>query len=263
MIGVTAWPDQKLIKAEPETLIWVEPLPDSGREVVKLYRNRASLDPLRRLFVPYRVEREYRLLERLFDGGVPCPEPLRWSHGNNARHGRHELLATREIPRAIPLKSRLRSARPIPDLAALFSLARRMHDCGVSHGAFYPANILVSSNSRGEEELHIIDLAHGCSFAQGIVGTRPADYDLLDMLRAIARLAPIDDCEHWLEGYGTGTRHARKLLWMLETHLIERPWRHLHRAETDVRAAWDRFTRPAAIQASATERQIPRHRPPR
>lgn len=263
MIGAEARPDQILIKAEPGTLIWIEHLPDGGREVVKLYRSRGSLDPLRRLFVRYRVEREYRLLEKLFDGGVPCPEPLRWSHGNNARHGRHELLATREIPRTTPLKSRLSGARPMPDLAALFRLARRMHNCGVSHGAFYPANILVSSNTRGEEELHIIDLAHGCSFAQGIVGTRPADFDLLDMLRAIERVVPIDDCARWLEGYGTGTEHVRKLLWMLETHRIERPWRHLHRAETDARAAWDRFTRPAATRASAAEPQTPRHTQPR
>jgi tRNA A-37 threonylcarbamoyl transferase component Bud32 len=263
MIGAAAWPDQKLIKAEPETLIWDEPLPGGGRAVVKLYRNRGAFDPVRRLFVPYRVEREFRLLETLFVCGVPCPEPLRWSQGDNARHARHELLATREIPRAVPLKSRLRGARPAPDLAPLFGLARKMHDCGVSHGAFYPANILVSPGPGGREELHIVDLAHGCGFSRGIVGTRPADFDLLDMLRAIERVAPIDDCKYWLEGYGTGSDHVRELMSMLVKHRIERPWRHLHRAETDARAAWDRFSRAAASRGSAAAPQIPRDTQPR
>ena len=263
MMVTTAWLDQKLIKAEPDTLIWAEPLPDGGREVVKLYRRRGALDPVRRAFVPYRVERECRLLERLFDAGVPCPQPLRWSHGNNARHGRYELLATREIPRATPLKSCLRGAQPTSDLAPLFGLARRMHACGVAHGAFYPANILVSTSPAGEDALHIIDLAHGCRFSRSIVGTRPADYDLLDMLRAIERVAPIADCPRWLEGYGTGEEHIRKLLWMLETHFIERPWRHLRRAETDTRSAWDRVTRTAASRAREEAPQSPRHSQPR
>lgn len=254
--------EETLIKAEPRTLIWAESLPSGGRAVVKLYRLRGSLDPLRRLFVPYRVEREYRLLAKLFDGGVPCAKPLGWSHGNNSRHGRHELLTTREIPRTTPLNLRLRGARPIRDLTPLFRLARQMHDCGVSHGAFYPANILVSSDAEGGMELRIIDLAHGCSFSRGIVGTRPADFDLLDMLRAIERVAPIDGCARWLEGYGAGTEHVRKLMSMLETHRIERPWRHLQRAETDTRAAWDRLSRPAATRASEAGPRIPRHTRP-
>jgi len=263
MMVTTAWLDQKLIKAEPDTLIWAEPLADGSREVVKLYRRRGALDPVWRMFVPYRVEREYRLLDRLFKSGVPCPQPLRWSQGRNARHGRHELLATREIPRATPLKSRLRGARATPDLAPLFGLARRMHECGVSHGAFYPANILVSTNPAGGDVLHVIDLTHGCSFSRGIVGTRPADFDLLDMLRAIERVAPIDDSAQWLEGYGSGTDHIRKLMSMLETHRIERPWRHLHRAEADARAAWDRLTRAGSSRAQAAGPQIPPRNQPR
>lgn len=262
-MATAAWPDQELIKAEPGTLIWAERLPDGGRAVVKLYRDRGLLDPLRRLVVPYRVEREYRLLEKLFEAGVPCPQPLRWSHGNNACHGRHELLATREIPRTTPLKSCLRGVQPTSGLAPLFGLARRMHACGVAHGAFYPANILVSTSPGGEDALHLIDLAHGCSFASDIVGTRPADFDLLDMLRAIERVTPIDDCMQWLEGYGTGTDHVHKLMSMLEAHRIVRPWRHLRRAETDTRAAWDSLTRAGASRAPEEGPQIPRRIQPR
>lgn len=262
MTDATAWPNEHLIKAEPGTLIWTEPLQDGGREVVKLYRDRGLLDPLRRLVVPYRAEREFGLLQRLFDAGVSCPEPLRWSHGNDSRHGRHELLATREISQTMPLKSRLRVA-PGSELAPLFRLARQMHESGVSHGAFYPANILVSTGSAGENDLHVIDLAHGCGFSNGIVGTRPADFDLLDMLRAIERVAPIDDRMRWLEAYGSGTEHVRKLMSMLETHRIERPWRHLRRAETDTRATCHRLTRPDSSQAPEAGPQIQRRIPPR
>ncbi|HEX9707623.1 MAG TPA: hypothetical protein VGA24_08295, partial [Steroidobacteraceae bacterium] len=161
------------------------------------------------------------------------------------------MLATREIPQTMQLKLRLRGARQVPDLAPRFRLARQMHDCRVSHGAFYPAKILVSYNPAGREELHVIELAHGCSYSRGIAGTRPADFDLLDMLRAIERVAPIHDCALWLERYGTGAEHVRKLMSMLVAHRIDRPWRHLHRAETDTRAAWERLTRPAATRASA------------
>lgn len=244
--------NQRLIKAEPCTLIWSEPLPGGGRAVVKMYRRRGYFDPIRRLFVPYRVDREFRMLAKLHQSRVPCPEPLRWSQGWSARHGRFEMLATREIPATMPLKERLlRAPNAVPDLVPLFRLARQMHDCGVSHGAFYPANILVPVQSAGAPRFHVIDLAHGCSFSRGIAGTRPADFDLLDMLRAVERVAPLDDCALWIEGYSTGAAHVRRLLAMLMAHRIERPWRHLHRAETDTRAAWDRLSRPAASRASA------------
>ena len=54
--------DETLIKAENRTLIWSEPLASGGRAVVKMYRRRGLIEPLRRLVVPYRSEREYRLL---------------------------------------------------------------------------------------------------------------------------------------------------------------------------------------------------------
>jgi len=235
--------DQTLLKAEDKTLIWTEPLPDGGRAVVKMYRRRGFLDPVRRWFVPYRVEREYRLLARLFEAGVPCAEPLRWAHGTNRRHGRHELLVTREIPSTAPLRDLLRgNAASAPDLAPLFAIARRMHDAGVAHGAFYAPNILVTVPAGDPASFHVIDLAHGCRFSRAITGTPPADYDVLDMLRSIERVMPIDDRERWVTAYGLTALGTARLLGQLEGYRLERPWRHFRRAATDAREALDRLT---------------------
>ena len=109
--------NETLIKAEPRTLIWSQPLAGGERVVVKMYRRRSVLDPLQRLVVPYRAEREYRLLAWMRRCGIPCPEPIRWSQGNDRRHGRHDILVTHEIPFSTPLSDLLKRARPrIPDL---------------------------------------------------------------------------------------------------------------------------------------------------
>jgi len=241
--------DQTLLKAEDKTLIWTEPLPDGGRAVVKMYRRRGFLDPLRRWFVPYRVEREYRLLARLFEAGVPCAEPLRWTHGTNRRHGRHEELVTREIPSTAPLRDVLRgNPSAPPDLAPLFAIARRMHDAGVAHGAFYAPNVLVTVPVASPPRFHVIDLAHGCRFARAITGTPPADYDVLDMLRSIGRVMPIDDRARWVAAYGLGEEGTRRLLDKLAGHRLERPWRHFRRAETDAREFVSSVFRPRSAR---------------
>lgn len=227
---------QTLVKVEDRTLIWSEPLPDGTRAFFKMYRRRGFLDPLRHWFVPYRVEREYRLLARLHASGVPCTEPIRWSQGRNRHHGWHEILVTREIPSAVPLKDHLR-ANPAgaPDLAPLFALARRMHAAGVAHGAFYAANVMIGVPAGNPASFHLIDFAHGCRFAKDIAGTPPADYDVLDMLRSIERVMPIDDRERWVLGYGLDAKETVRLLAKLPGHRLERPWRHIRRIETDAR----------------------------
>jgi hypothetical protein len=210
-----------------------------------MYRRRGVLDPLRRWFVPYRVEREYRLLARLHEAGVPCAEPLRWSHGSSRRHGRHELLVTREIPSTVPLRELLRGGpASAPDLAPLFAIARRMHDAGVAHGAFYAPNILVTAPAENPARFHVIDLAHGCRFSRAITGTSPADYDVLDMLRSIERVMPIDDRRRWLDAYGLGADGTARLLEKLGGHRLERPWRHFRRMETDARELLSRALGP-------------------
>jgi tRNA A-37 threonylcarbamoyl transferase component Bud32 len=240
MTPADATPEHRLIKAEPGTIVWSEPLAGGGRAVVKLYRHRPVHDPLRRWFLAYRAEREYRILEILHRQGVACPEPLRWSHGRDRAYGRHELLATREIEGAVPLVDLLDLAAA-PSLTPLFAIARRMHECGVAHGAFYPRNILVTRPVGQPAGYHLIDFAHGRRFRRSIVGSRPADYDLLDLLRMVARQAPVKDADAWLAGYGLAGAPASALLDRLATHRIERPWRHLRRIATDACVIRDRL----------------------
>jgi hypothetical protein len=264
MPGVTR---ETLIKAEQCTLIWSEPRADGGREVIKLYRRRPLADPVRRCFVRYRVEREFHLLAHLFSHAVPCPEPLRWRRERNRAHGRYELLATRELPGTLPLVDLMRASgpSPVPDLAPLFALARRIHECGVSHGAFYPTNILVSVPVTRSPRYFVIDMAHACRFPGSIVGTRPAEFDLFDMLCGIARRQTLDDCGRWLADYGLEAGVADRLLLELRSHRLERPWRHIRRAETDTRAVWRRITgwaKPAASRTSASTPRIPRNKRP-
>ena len=239
MITAELGSGQRLIKGEPKTLIWSEPLPGGGRAVVKMYLRRPFFDPVRRWILPYRAEREFRLLAYLHQNDLPCAEPLWWSHGRDPVHGRHELLATREIAGAVPLVDMLRAAgrAPLPDLTPLFRIARRLHECGVSHGAFYPTNILVTAPASRKPAFHVVDMAHGCRFASDIVGTRPAEFDLLDMMQCIARKQPLMDCALSLVGYGLDVRTSERLMTRLRDHRLERPWRHLRRAETDSRVA--------------------------
>jgi hypothetical protein len=227
---------ETLFKAEPGTLIWSEPLAGGDHACVKLYRMRGHLESARRWLVPYRVEREFDLLKYLHGLHVPCAEPLSWTRGHSRRHGCYEILKTLAVPDSESLKKWLgRGTARQPDLGAVFVAARRMHECGVTHGAFYATNILVKSTANDAPDVTIIDFAHGCRFPASVVGTAPAEYDLLDMLRSIERVSSLDGCERWLAGYGLGFRYALKLIWKLRRHRLERPWRHMRRIETDAR----------------------------
>lgn len=243
---------QHLYKAETGTLIWSEPQADGGNAVVKLYRRRGLLDPVRRRFVAYRVEREYRLLRRLRENGVACPEPLAWSHGRSRAHGRFERLHTREIEGAIPLTS-LFGGPASPDLAPLFTLLRRMHAAGIAHGALYARNVLVARPPASGPQYYVMDLAHGRAFTCDIGGSQPGNYDLLDLLLSLQRQGPVGEAGEWLAAYGLTPSTAAALLERLAHHRNERPWRHFRRIETDARAILDAL-RPGASRAPAAAR---------
>jgi len=237
-------PGEHLIKAEFHTLVWSEAWPGGGRAIMKMYRRRPFYDPVRRWFLPYRAEREFRVLAHLVRHGVPCSEPLSWSHGRRDPHGLYELLVTREVEGATALDKLLQRPGAVSDFTQLLKLLRRMHDCGVSHGGFVPRNILVSFPSPGVPAFHVIDMSYSCIFPQGIAGTRMATFDLLDLMYRIRRHFPQADCDNWLAAYGLDESAIRRLDAGLGRYRPRRPWSHLRRSETDLRAAIARLRAP-------------------
>ena len=236
-----AGPGQVLIKAEYRTLVWSQALEDGGRAIVKLYRRRPFYDPLRRCFVEYRAEREFKVLSHLARNGVPCSEPLSWSHGRDAAHGLHEILVTREIAGSTSLDRLLREPRMAIDLAPLLQLVRRMHDSGVSHGGLAPRNILVTYPAHGRPVFHLIDMAYGHVFPRGIAGTRMAIFDLLDLMFQLRRHFPPQHCSLWVAAYGLDDPAVQELMARVVRYRPRRPWSHLRRGETDLRAVMARL----------------------
>jgi hypothetical protein len=106
----------------------------------------------------------------------------------------------------------------------------------VSHGAFVPRNILASLPIDATLAFHVIDMAYSRIFPRSIARTRMASYDLLDLLYRIQRFFPPERCRAWLADYGLGESEAHRLMARLARHRPGRPWRHLRRAETDLRA---------------------------
>jgi len=239
-----AGPGQNLIKAEYGTLVWSEPLEDGGRAIIKLYRRRPFYDPLRRWFLPYRAEREFKALTHLVRHGIPCSEPLSWSHGRRDPHGLYELLVTREVAGATSLDKLLKRPGAVTDLASLLRLVRHMHDSGLSHGGLAPRNILVSFPAAGAPAFHIIDMSYSCIFPRGIAGTRMATFDLLDLIYRIGSHFPAERCRAWLADYGLDASAVQKLMRGLEHYRPRGHWAHLRRGETDLRSALARLISP-------------------
>jgi len=145
----------------------------------------------------------------------------------------------------------------ITDLAPLLRLVRRMHDCGVSHGGLAPRNILVTFPSPGDPAFHVIDMSYSRVFPQGIAGTRMATFDLLDLMYRMRPHFPPERCDAWLAAYGLDESAVRKLAAALERYRPKRPWSHLRRGETDLRALIARLRAPRNRGDGGNPRAVP------
>jgi 3-deoxy-D-manno-octulosonic acid kinase len=87
--------------------------------------------------------REWRLLKRLFEEGLPVPRPIAASFQRHAASYTADLI-TRRIPGARPLSLHLAEAA-LPDSAwrRLGSCVRRFHDAGVYHADLTAHNLLL------------------------------------------------------------------------------------------------------------------------
>src|SRR5262249_12627261 len=156
-----------LIKRERKTFVWRLALDEGESVVVKMYRHRGPLNIWRERLLGFRVQHEFKSLDILATGGVPCSVPLLWGTGSAARHGYFENLVTREIAGAVNLKEILNSRKCTvmgEDLLPLFKIARQAHQCGVYHGALWPKNILVTAAPSQPPRFHLIDMARSIRF---------------------------------------------------------------------------------------------------
>lgn len=166
---------QQWLKTERRTWIWVGQYADKPA-VFKLYRHREPWHTLRCAITRYRVEREDRAMRHLSAHGVACSEPLGWARGHCAEHGFYELLVMGLAPRSVDLQTLIGKGYR-PDVTALFTLARAMHDAGVCSQVLCSRNILVVDPERTPSFM-LIDFPRARIFPSSVVGTRVANHDL-------------------------------------------------------------------------------------
>lgn len=203
-----------VLKQERNVLIWRLELPTGGMSIVKLYRHRNAWNRFRGGFVPFRVQREFKALCVLADGGVPGSVPLLWGHGRAKPHGWFEILVTREIAGAVNLKQQLAGReselRPT-DWPPLFDSLRRMHECGVYHGALWPKNILLTRAADGTPQFHVIDLARSVLFPRDVRGTSMARFDVLSLVYSLIQSGADLDAPALLRRYGWTAVEANEI----------------------------------------------------
>lgn len=193
---------QQPIKVDRGTVVFQWHVRETDRLIVKLYGEMGVFNWLRKQVVGYRARREFRTLWRLRDAGVDCCEPIFWATGHSPEHGLFEVVATREIPDAVPLSEQLPQLDPAAraeTLGRLFESLARMHRTGVWHGAFFLTNILLGSD---RSVPRIIDLEKSVVFASDIRGTRMADYDLLCAVSSTFAVVGGGYARRALERYG-------------------------------------------------------------
>lgn len=172
-----------------------------GGAVARLLRDRYPWLPLERT----RAWREWRLLAKLFDAGLPVPQPAAARVTYAGLFYRCDLV-THRIAGALPLSRRLDAAEPLPAATwrQLGATLRRFHDRGVFHADLNAHNLLLDAAG----QVYVIDFDRGDVRADG--AWKQANLErLLRSLRKIAALAgrTPPDQSGWLElldGYKGG-----------------------------------------------------------
>lgn len=222
----------RVLKDEPRTLIWSEALPDGTPAVLKLYRHR-------RRVLGRRAQREYRGLLLLQEAGIPTTPPLFWARGRHAAFGRYELLATRLVADARPLRDLLADGpEACPGLEPLFRDVARMHAAGLFHGALIPRNVLVWGSP---PSFAIMDLPRSARFSRDVRGTRMARFDLLDLCQELLLHGAPDRRRAWLAAYGLPPADTDRLLRTAQRYRSSRHLRNRLRLEFQVRSLLTRF----------------------
>lgn len=146
--------------------------------------------------------REWRMLARLHDAGMPVPRPVAagWRRRGLAYVAD---LATERIPGAVPLSARIAAGGAV-DWGAVGGVIRKFHDAGACHADLNAHNILLDAAGK----VWLLDFDRGRFRAPG-----PWQRESLDRLnRSLRKIAAAGvgtgfDAAGWsglLEGYAAG-----------------------------------------------------------
>lgn len=146
--------------------------------------------------------REWRLLRRLHNDGLPVPRPIAALYRRRGLVYTADLITAR-IPGAEPLAAHLaRGALPVETWRGIGGCIRRFHDAGVFHADLTANNLLLD----GEQSPWLLDFDRGRLRASG--GWRRSNLDrFLRSLRKISGAGPglhvePADWQTLLAGYG-------------------------------------------------------------
>jgi hypothetical protein len=180
-------PRDRLLKAEDRVLAWPQALADGTPAFFKLYTRRPRRVASKGVRTSIRVCREFDRLSRMEEAGISCTRPLFWGRGSSPTLGRVEVLATRLVEDATPLRRALRERPALAeelDWKELLSQVGAMHAAGVHHSALSPKNVLVDRAGR----FHLCDLASSMRYPASISGTRMALFDLVHLMEGLGKL---------------------------------------------------------------------------
>lgn len=173
---------------------------------VKRYKNATFWQKVRSRLRD-RAAREFRLLGRLLQRGLPVPEPVAW-----ARRDGETFLFTREIPGARPLHEEPLT-RPV--LLELAGFVRHLHDAGVRHDDLHLGNILRG----GDGQLHLVDV-HSVRLG-GPLSRRRRVRGLAFLLHSFWTRVRTTDALRFLRAYGADPREVFEAF----LRVRERYWR--------------------------------------
>ncbi len=230
----------RIIKSEPATLVWRDRrAADDAAVVCKMYRRIRPMKRLRERLSRSPVEREFTVLARLHRAGIPCSEPLLWRTRYTAGDDLGDILVMREILDAETLEQvagRGKGALDALDLTALFRLVRRMHACGVYHGALALRNVLHRQTAREEDTFFLIDTRRSLAFPCDIAEHRMGRRDLLWLCMYIGRYAGTTRLPEWLRAYGLAPAACEEFMRTLHAQRSSRGRRNLVNTEFSLRA---------------------------
>jgi len=227
--------DYQVLAVDHQALIWRKRFADNTAAIIKLYHHRGAISWIREHLFHFRVEREFMTLNHLHLNGISCSKPLFWTKGKLPHYGgRFEALATEEIPNAVSLFEYINAPAIEHELQTLLVecgiLVRKMHACGVYHGALFSRNILLGGVDRITPHAYIIDTPQAVVYPFDITGTRLAEIDLMNLCCTLIGHGAAQGFEWFLDGYGIIDSARSNFIGHLHGYNPTRHTRNLHRA---------------------------------